>query len=437
MDLKEAREKRAAALAKAKQLLNAEGKFKQQEFDAAMAEADDCKNRIDAMEQLAEKEARAESTANAVVSNADRRNVSVDQSESELDEWMQALGGWAAAQHPHNVRPLTSEHRETLFENASPGAAVVDTTADGKGGTAVEADGVAGDLYYEIMKYRAPILSLCTVRRRERGSKAHAPGVNDTGNYGRFLSEGTERSAKGPSWVKAEFEMSVLDSDWLTVSYQALEDMHVRDLGGDLMHLGAERVARMLVYASTNAIAGTAIVIDGDNKGTPKFSGMVAGAGIGVTTAANNAVTADEFIDFVASLDPAYEPGTERLMASKSFITRLSKIRDGEQRRLFDHERVFGGTARHAMFDDAPARGLIDNVPYVLNNELPTLAAGKTVALYGDLRQYLILLTKQLSMSSFHDSQTADRLQVWYAGHLRMAGVLRDSNAIKKLVIKA
>lgn len=432
MDLKEAREKHAAALAKAQQLLDAGGEFKQEAFDAAMAEADDCKNRIKAMEQLAEKEARADSTAAAVANNADRRNVSADQSESELDDWLQAFGGWAADKHPHNVRPLSSEHRETLFANA-----VVDTTSDGKGGVAVEADGVAGDLYYEVMKFRAPLLDLCTVRRRERGSKAHAPGVNDTGNYGRFLSEGTERTKKGPDWVKAEFEMSVLDSDWLTVSYQALEDMHVRDLGEDLMHLGAERVARMLVYAATNAIAGTAIVINGDNKGTPKFNGMVQMAGPGVTTAASNAVTADEFLDFVASLDPAYEHGTERLMSSKAFITRLSKIRDGEQRRLFENERIFGGMARQAMFDDTPARGLIDNVPYVYNNELPTLAAGKTVALYGDFARYLILLTKQLSMSSFHDSQTADRLEVWYAGHLRMAGVLRDANAIKKLTIKA
>ena len=432
MDLKEAREKRAAALAKAQQLLDADGEFKQEEFDAAMAEADDCKNRIDGMERLAEKEARADLKANAAATNADRRNVSTDQSESELDDWMQALGGWAADKHPHGVRPLSNEHRETLFENA-----VVDTTADAKGGTAVEADGVAGDLYYEIMKYSAPLLELCNVRRRNRGSKAHAPGVDDTANYGRILSEGTQRTKKGPDWVKAEFEMSVLDSDWITVSYQALEDMDVRDLGEDLMNLGAERVARMLTYAATNAVAGTAIVIGGDNKGTPKFNGMVQAASAGVETAANNGVTADEFIDFVASLDPAYEAGMERLMSSKAFITRLAKLRDGDQRLMFDHERVFGGMARQAMFDDVPARGLIDNVPYTLNNELPTLAAGKTVALYGDYKRYLILLTKQISMSSFHDSQTADRLEVWYAGQMRMAGVLRDSNAIKKLTIKA
>ena len=435
MDLKEAREKHAAALAKAQQLLDAE-EFKQQEFDAAMAEADDCKNRIKGMERLAEKEARTESRAAATATNADQRNVSVDQSESELDDWMQALGGWAADKHPHDVRPLSNEHRETLFSNA-----VVDTTTDAKGGAAVEADGVAGDLYYEIMKYRAPLLDLCTVRRRERGSKAHAPGVNDTASYGRFLSQGTKRSnpnLAGPDWVKVEFEMSMLDSGWLSISYQALEDMHVRDLGEDLMHLGAERVARMLTYAATNAVAGTAIVINGVNLGTPKFSGMVPQAGAGITTAANNAVTADEFLDFVATLDPAYERGMERLMASKAFITRLSKIRDGEQRRLFEHERIFGGRARQAMFDDdVPARGLIDNVPYVLNNEVPTVGAGKTVALYGDFKRYLILLTKQIAMSSFHDSQTADLLEVWYAGHLRMAGVLRDANAIKKLTIKA
>lgn len=434
MDLKELREKRAAAIKRAEQLLEAE-QLDQAAFDAALAEAADLAARIKGMEALAEQEAFNDAAGRATAGDADRRNVSLDQAQSEADGWLCAFGGWAAAQHPENIRPLSDQHRQLIISNAAAG---ITTTDDAKGGVAVLADGVNADIFYEVMRYHAPMLRLATVMRQERGNKAHVPGVNDTTNFGRIISEGSSRSKNAPAWVKSEYEFNMFDSDWLTLSYQALQDMHVRDLGGMLMRLASKRIARMLSYVSTRAVNGTAIVIGGDNKGTPKFDGLATAASTGLTTAANNAVVADEFIDFTDSLDPAYESGGERLMCRKSVVSRLRKMKDQEGRYLFRHERVFGErTSEGAFMEDAPARGVIDEVPYVLNNDLDDVAPGKTVALYGDLKAFVIMLAKQIRVSSFHDSQTANDLQVWFAGHARASAVLTDDNAVKKLVVKA
>lgn len=430
MKLKKLREKHAKAYARAQALAQGD-QFSQEAFDAAIKEADHLAAQIKAQEQLAEREALAGAVEGAAKEDADRRSVSVDEAEAQAEGWLAGLGAWARAQSPENREPLADEHRRAL--NAEGDA--VRTTSDATGGTAVLADGVAGDMFYRVMQFSAPVFQIFDVRRRQRGNKAHIPGVNDNANYGRIISEGSKRQTNVPSFVKSDFDFDTFDSDYLPVSYEALQDMDIRDIGGELVALAARRIGRLIAHVTSVGKSGTAVLA---NRGTPKATdGIVEAASDGLTTAANNAVTADEFISLTESIDPAYEVGGRaRLMASKSVMTKFRLIKDSDGRYMFEHMR---DRVRQpaAPFEDVVSDGTIDGVPYCLNNEMPALTAGKVAAVYGDLRSYILFLAREIRIERFHDSQTAEQREVWFAGCARGAGVLPDSAAVKKLTIKA
>lgn len=431
MELKELREKREAAFQKAETLLNADD-FDQTAFDAAVAEVESLDARIKGKAALAEKEALADAIDNGAKRHADEINISTDQARHDGERWLNAYGAWLRAQAPDSNNPLTDEQREVLN---------IDTKTDAAGGVAVVADGVAGEMFYDVIRYKAPVLEIFDVQRRGRGSKAHAPGIDDSAQYGRLLGEGSQRQRSNLGWVKAPFDFDKFDADWLPVTYEALQDMEIADLGREIMRKASARIARMIGYVTTRATAGspiTAVGVGGANRGTPTATnGIVNAASAGVTTAASNVVTADEFIDFVASLDPAYETGSERLMSSKGFITTIEKMKDGEDRYLFPHDRTPTMLDAMRRRDEVPVRGTINNVPYVLNNEVAPLAAGNVVAVYGDLRAYTVILARAITTERFHDSHTAENGEVWFAAWARGAGLLADSSAVKKLTVKA
>ena len=177
--------------------------------------------------------------------------------------------------------------------------------------------------------------------------------------------------------------------------------------------------------------------VGGSNRGTPEVTnGIATSASVGVTTAASDAITADEFLEFLDSLDEAYESGgRQRLMTRKRVVSALGRIKDGQQRYLFDQERAV--PTMDAQYGATMATGTINHVPYILNGEMDAVAAGKTVAVYGDLKQYRLLISREIRIERFHDSKTAGQGEVWFAGYARGAGVLPDTNAIKKLVMHA
>ena len=436
MTLKQLREARAARLKQAQDIVEGDS-FDQSEFDSHMTAIADLDAQIGAAEQLANKVVRESAADGAAAIRADRDGISVDQARDGVESWMNALGAWMRSQHPLRHYPISDAQRDVLLSN------VVDASTDAKGASAVVSDDVAGDMFFEILKYQAPMLDLVTVERRMRGTKAHAPNVDDNGHYGRILSRGTARQAQDPNYGKSTFEFDMFDSDWLKASYEALEDMDVGDLAASLMNLAARRVARLVNWVITRGVDGTAIANVGSgtgaaNRGTPNTDGIVTAATAGLTTA-GAAILPEEFVKFTDALDPAYERGRERLMAAKSTITALRTIKDGDGRFLFEHERVPAMermmTGSQAVGGEQPVRGSLGGVPYVLNNEMAAIAAGSVPAVYGDLRAYHLFMLREIQVERHHDSQTSSERQVWFAATQRAAGVLLDTNAVKKLTM--
>lgn len=113
MTLKELREKRAAALQKAEALADAEN-FDQSAFDAAVKEVKALDARIQAKQEVAEADARAEAENRAVAEDADRRNVSLDEAANDAETWLGALGAWAREADPTNGVTMSDDQRMAL-----------------------------------------------------------------------------------------------------------------------------------------------------------------------------------------------------------------------------------------------------------------------------------------------------------------------------------
>lgn len=436
MGLKELREKRAEAFARTKALTEA-ADFDKAAFDAAYNEVEALDQRIDANKKVAEKEALEGSVDDGAKRDADRRNISHDEARHEREQWLDAYGSWMRSESPRVRSGLTEDQRRILQAVDDD---VVATSVDDQGGLAVTADGVAGDMFYEVMRYKAPVLRYFTVRRRSTGAKAHAPGIDDSTNYGVLLTEGEgDREEDGVDFVKATFAFDHFDSAFIPVTYEALQDLEIRDLAMEMMDVASGRISRMMGYVFTAGAKGAVIprVKAGMTSARPlETTGIVGSAAAGVVTAANSGIAADDVIRIRRALDPAYANANARLMLHNSTITEMELMKDNDNRYLFAH-RELPSAGMGPRGDQMPAEGLINNVPYVVNNEVDEIAAGKTVAVYGDLSQYQVMMARTIVSESFHDSQTAAKRQVWFCSHARAAGVLRDAQAAKTLRIKA
>ncbi len=158
--------------------------------------------------------------------------------------------------------------------------------------------------------------------------------------------------------------------------------------------------------------------------GVDKPTGFLVDAETGVTTAANNAVTADEVLDLFYSLKPGY-----RRVATFLFHNLTEKYL----------RKLKNGTTGDYMWQP----GLIAGQPNTLlgrpienSDSMPTLAATNKLIAFGDFKQYMIKDTKGMQMQVL-DQLYAENGQVGFKGNERTDGKLTLNEAIKLLVMKA
>lgn len=136
------------------------------------------------------------------------------------------------------------------------------------------------------------------------GERMTWPTADDTSNTGEYLSESTSvGSSVDPSFAAVCWDAYKVSSKAILVPYELLEDSFV-NLPTLLGQMLGERIGRI---TSTKYTTGS---------GAAEPKGIVTASTLGVTTASGTAITTDELIDLVHSIDPAYRnmPGTGFLM---------------------------------------------------------------------------------------------------------------------------
>jgi HK97 family phage major capsid protein len=238
---------------------------------------------------------------------------------------------------------------------------------------------------------------------------------DDTGNVGAILSENTQITEQDIVMGTDSLGAYLYTSKLIRVSYQLLQDSAV-DVEGLLARKMGERLARI---HNTHQTTGT---------GTAQPQGIVVGATTGKTTASGTAITYNEIIDLIHSVDPAYRGPQAQFMFNDGILGYLRKIVDdsggaGLGRPLWEPSVQVG------------APNTIHGHAYTINQDMQaTVATATTTILFGDFAAgYIIRDVKGVNVVRL-DERYADYLQVGWFAYDRQDSLVDDANAYKAMV---
>ena len=268
----------------------------------------------------------------------------------------------------------------------------------------------------ESMKFYGPMLDpgVVNVIRTADGAKWNIPTSDQTAVKGALITETTGDIVSDITFGTKALEAYLYTSRLILASYEMLQDS-AYDLQGFIARAIAERIGRIANEALTTG--------DGSNKP----NGVASASALGKAAAATNAITRDEILDLIHSVDIAYRPNA-RLMMNDATILAIKKLTIGSA----DDRPLWQPSIR----DGEP--GTIEGYSYLINNDMATLASGvnSRVMLFGDFSKYAVRVVNNLEIKVLQELYAASR-SVGYFGFLRLDGELLDGAAVKHLRLAA
>ncbi|QQS08682.1 MAG: phage major capsid protein [Phycisphaerales bacterium] len=247
----------------------------------------------------------------------------------------------------------------------------------------------------------------------DSGNDLPWPTVNDTSNEGELVGENTAVANADVSFGQITAKAYTFSSKLILVPIQLLQDtgVNVEALLSDLI---SERIGRILNRMLT---IGT---------GANQPQGVVNGSTLGKTAAGATAITYDELVDLEHSVDPAYRTNAA-FMLHDTTVGLLRKLKDSAGRPLWMPSMNAG------MADGAP--GLLNNRPYLVNQNMDLPTTGKKSVLFGDFSKYKIRRVRGMQILRLTE-RYAEKLQVGFFAYLRADGRLSNAgtNPIKHLI---
>lgn len=404
-DVQKLRDQRANLWEQAKALLDAGLNSAEdvQRYERMEADLDALDNRIEAMERAADRADRYSQPVTPPAAVLGGGTAIEDADDDHLDKVF-------AQFIRRGINSLGAEDRalmESRFDTSIQNAAGVGTGAAG-GYTVPPA---FRDKFVEVRKAFGPMLQEAEVIETDTGANLPWPTNDDTGNMGAILAENTQVTEQDVTFGTASLDAYMYTSKLVRASLQFLQDSPNGDTW--LARKLGERVGRIL---NNHFTVGT---------GTAQPDGIVTSATVGVTGtgsfATTGGVTGDQLIDLTESLDPAYASGDLKFMLHQSARKAARKLKDSQGQYLW----------QPALQQGVPS--LIAGYPFVINNDMPTLAQSSKSVLFGDIRAaYVIRIVKGLTVLRLVE-RYADFLQVGFLGFERADGTLQDANAVRVL----
>lgn len=377
----------------------------EREFDAMMKNHDATIARADRFQALED----AEKRANA----GDPRRPKNDSQEGRDDDGAPEYRTVFAKAICGQFDELSSEERAVLKRNAAEFRAQTAGTTTA-GGYTVPTELM--NVIDKAMKAWGPMYDpgITSEIITTSGNAMKLPAVDDTAVAAVAHTEGTALTDDGGSDVtfgQKSLDAYAFDTEFVRWSWELDTDsiFNMEALLGDLL---GERLARI---ANSQLTTGT---------GSSAPNGIVTASAAGKTAAAAAAVTADEIIDLLHSVDPAYRASPKaRFMFNDSTLSALRKLKDGNGNYLWQMGDVTKGE---------PGRLL--GYPYSINQAMDSLAASKKVALFGDFGKYYVRKVGRPVIGVLRERFWPDN---GIAGLIRFDGELANTAAVKHLVTAA
>jgi HK97 family phage major capsid protein len=248
------------------------------------------------------------------------------------------------------------------------------------------------------------VRQVADVLRTASGEHMEWPTANDTGNEGELVGENTAASEQNPSFGKVAWGSNKCSSKLIKVPVEWLEDALINgpaELGAML----GERIGRKENRELTLGTGGN----------TAK--GIVQAASVGKTTAGATAITFDEVIDLIHSVDPAYRIGPDvGFMMHDLIVAYVRKLKNS--------------TTNEYLWEASQQVGVPDRLkgyPVWINQHMQsTVVTATRTMIFGKLSKYKIRDVGQLRLRRLTE-RFADSDQEGFVAFHRFDGNLLDA----------
>ena len=319
----------------------------------------------------------------------------------------------ALARAGFDPQELTAEQRAVIKAGviAKVEGRAQSTTA-GAGGYTVPTELAA--IVDKTLKMWGPMYdeAICTVLNTSGGNPLDFPKTDDTAVAAAQHTEAgamTDDGGVDVTFTKMTLGAFAYDTEWVQISMEIMQDsaINIEQFIGELL---GERLARRVNTELTT----------GDGTGDPL--GIVAASAAGKTSASTTAFTADEIIDLLHSVDPAYRASPKaRFMFNDTTLGSIRKLKQGDGSYLWTMGDIREGV---------PGRLL--GVPYSINQAMVNAATGTKPIVFGDFGKYYV---RKVGSPVIGVRREYYWPNIGLAGIVRLDGDLIQTAAVKHLVM--
>ena len=242
------------------------------------------------------------------------------------------------------------------------------------------------------------------------GNTFNIPTIDDTSVTAEAHTEGTQPTddgGKDATFGQKSLGAFAFNTEWVRWSAELNADS-VLNMESFLGRVLGERMARI---ANSKLTTGS---------GSSDVEGIVTNTAAGVTAASATAVTADEIIDLVHSVDPAYRVGNSAFMMNDSTLAAVRKLKDGDGNYLWQMGNYQAGVPQNLL-----------GYNVVVNQDMDSIATAKKTILFGDMSYYYV---RKVGQPAIYVARERFAPDFGILGYIRFDGVLSNTAAIKHLV---
>ncbi|HFK4067416.1 phage major capsid protein [Kluyvera ascorbata] len=307
----------------------------------------------------------------------------------------------------HGFGELSAEERQAIKELRAQG-----TTPDAKGGYTVPTQML--NKIVDSMKAYGGIASVAQILNTSNGQDITWSTSDGTSEEGELLGENSEASEEDATFGTATLGAKKLSSKIIRVSNELLQDS-----GVDIEAYLAARIGQRIGRGEAKYL------VQGSGAGTPvQPKGLITSVTGTVNTAAAAAFTWKEMNSLKHAIDPAYRGGPKyRWAFNDTTLQSIEEMEDDQKRPLWLPDIVGG----------SPATVL--GVPYVIDQAIDNVAAGKKFIFLGDFNRFIIRRITYMTLKRLVE-RYAEYDQTAFLAFHRFDCVLEDVAAIKALVGK-
>lgn len=316
----------------------------------------------------------------------------------------------ALARAGFNPQEISDEHRTVIKSRAAEFRA--QSTTSTEGGYTVPTDLAA--VVDKTMKAWGPMYDedICTVLTTTGGNPLDFPKTDDTAVAAAQHSEGvalTDDGGVDAVFAKMTLGAFAYDTEWVQVSMELMQDsaINIEQFIGELL---GERLARRVNSELTV----------GDGTGDPL--GIVAASTAGKTSASATAFIADELLDLLHSVDPAYRASPKaRWQFNDTTLSQIRKLKDGNGQYIWSMGDIRAGVP-----------GTLLGYNYSVNQALVNAATTTKPVIFGDHSKYYV---RKVGVPVVGVRREYYWPNIGLAGIIRLDGDLIQTGAVKHLVM--